>query len=124
MSAKILIVDDDPNERLVYNSALESLKYELLEAESGPKDLEQCKRRTHDAAIHDLRMPGMDGMELLEQMRARNINTPAVIITAYADVPNAVTARKLGAIDFLKKPIHPELFKFGPGKESFNATNK
>ena len=108
MSAKILIVDDEPNVRLMYHSALESEKYELYEAESGAKALEQCKHRKHDAAILDLRMPGMDGLELLEQMHGRHVFTPVVIITAFADVPNAVSAMKLGAIDFLQKPILPE----------------
>jgi DNA-binding NtrC family response regulator len=53
-------------------------------------------------------MPGMDGLELLAAMRDKNIKTPAVIITAYGDVPNAVKAMKLGAIDFLAKPITPD----------------
>ena len=108
MSAKILIVDDEPNVRLMYRSALESEQYELYEAESGPKALEQCKHRKHDVAILDLRMPGMDGLELLENMHEHGINTPVVIITAFADVPNAVNAMKLGAIDFLQKPILPD----------------
>jgi len=108
MSAKILIVDDEPNVRLMYHSALESEKYELYEADSGTKALDQCKLRKHDVAILDLRMPGMDGLELLEKMHEQGDNTPVVIITAFADVPNAVNAMKLGAIDFLKKPILPD----------------
>ena len=108
MSPKILIVDDEPNVRLMYHSALESEKYELYEADSGTKALDQCKLRKHDVAILDLRMPGMDGLELLHQMQELNINTPVVFITAFADVPNAVNAMKLGAIDFLKKPILPD----------------
>jgi len=108
MNAKILIVDDEPNVRLMYRSALESEGYELFEADCGAKALEQCAGRKYDAAILDLRMPGMDGLELLEQMHERGINNPVVIITAFADVPNAVNAMKLGAIDFLQKPILPE----------------
>jgi len=108
MIPKILIVDDEPNVRLMYHSALESEKYELYEADSGTKALDQCKLRKHDVAILDLRMPGMDGLELLEKMHEQGDNTPVVIITAFADVPNAVNAMKLGAIDFLKKPILPD----------------
>ena len=108
VKSKILIVDDEPNVRLMYHSALESENYELHEAESGPKALEQCKLRTHDVATLDLRMPGMNGLELLEKMHEQGINTPAVIITAFADVPHAVNAMKLGAIDFLQKPILPD----------------
>ena len=109
MSAKILIVDDEPTVRLMYRSTLESSgNYELYEAESGPKALEQCRQRTHALAILDLRMPGMSGLELLEKMHEQGVNTPAVMITAFADVPNAVNAMKLGAIDFLQKPILPD----------------
>ena len=108
MNAKILIVDDEPNVRLMYRSALESEGYEIFEAESGGKALAQCLARLHDAAILDLRMPDIDGLELLCKMHELKIYTPAVIITAYADVPNAVNAMKLGAIDFLKKPILPD----------------
>lgn len=109
MNAKILIVDDEPNVRLMYRSALETGGYEIFEAESGTRALEQCVARTHDAAILDLRMPGdMNGLDLLQEMRKLNIQTPAVFITAFADVPNAVNAMRLGAIDFLQKPILPD----------------
>ena len=108
MSEKILIVDDEPNVRLMYRAALES-HYKIFEAGSAAKALEECLARRHDVAILDLRMPGdMDGLELLNEMKRLNITTPAVIITAYADVPNAVNAMKLGAIDFLQKPILPD----------------
>jgi YesN/AraC family two-component response regulator len=53
-------------------------------------------------------MPGMDGLELLAKMREVGITVPATIVTAYSDVPNAVKAMKLGAIDFLQKPLRPE----------------
>jgi DNA-binding response OmpR family regulator len=109
MSAKILIVDDEPNVRLMYRAALEGSGYEIDEAESGEKALEQCVQRKHDVAILDLRMPGgMDGLKLLEEMHALDIQTPVVFITAFANVPDAVSAMKQGAIDFLQKPILPE----------------
>lgn len=109
MNAKILIVDDEANVRLMYRSSLEGGGYEIYEADSGAKALDECMARRHDVAILDLRMPGgMDGLELLRQMQELNINTPVVFITAFADVPNAVNAMKLGAIDFLQKPILPD----------------
>jgi DNA-binding response OmpR family regulator len=64
-----------------------------------------------DLAILDMRMPEMDGLELLERMRERKIQTPVVIITAYGDIPHAVRAMKLGAIDFLQKPLTPEVLR-------------
>ena len=53
-------------------------------------------------------MPGMDGLQLLAKMREVGITVPAMIVTAYSDVPHAVKAMKLGAIDFLQKPLRPE----------------
>lgn len=108
MSIRILIVDDERNVRLMYRSALETEGFEVFEADSGAAALEQCMARTHDVAILDLRMPEMDGLELLGKMKELKIGTPVVIITAFADVPNAVNAMKLGAIDFLQKPLLPE----------------
>jgi len=109
MNGKILIVDDEPNVRLMYRSALEGGGFEIYEADSAAKALEQCAARRHDVAVLDLRMPGgMDGLELLEEMKSKLIDTPVVFITAFASVPNAVNAMKLGAIDFLQKPILPD----------------
>ena len=108
MTAKILIVDDEPNVRLMYRSALEGGCYQIAEADSGEHALKQCESQIPDVAILDLRMPGgMSGLELLQAMKKQNIQAPVVFITAYADVPNAVNAMKLGAIDFLQKPILP-----------------
>lgn len=109
MNGKILIVDDEPNVRLMYRSALEGSGLEIHEADSAAKALEHCAARQHDVAVLDLRMPGgMDGLQLLEEMKRRHIDTPVVFITAFASVPNAVNAMKLGAIDFLQKPILPD----------------
>ena len=108
MSVPILIVDDEPNVRLMYRAALAGQGYELFEASSGVAALAECEAREHAAAILDLHMPGMDGFELLQTMQGRGITTPVVFVTAYGDVPNAVRAMKLGAIDFLSKPPTPD----------------
>jgi DNA-binding response OmpR family regulator len=108
MSEPILIVDDEPNVRLMYRTSLAGQGYEIFEASSGEAALEQCEERQHVAAILDLRMPGMDGFELLEKMQGRGITTPVVFVTAFGDVPNAVKAMRMGAIDFLPKPPTPD----------------
>jgi DNA-binding response OmpR family regulator len=108
MSKQILVVDDEPNVRLTYRVTLETEGFTVLEANSGPKALEQFAAHPIDLAILDMRMPEMDGLDLLAEMRKRGNNTPTVIITAYGDVPHAVRAMKLGAIDFLKKPVTPD----------------
>lgn len=107
MDKRILIVDDERNVRLMYRSVLEGT-YSVDEAESGAKALDRFVQHAYDLAVLDLQMPGMSGLELLEKMNGLNVKTPVVIITAFGDVPNAVYAMKLGAIDFLQKPLTPD----------------
>jgi DNA-binding response OmpR family regulator len=108
MSANILIVDDETNVRLNYRVTLETEGYKVFEAVSGARALEELLGRSFDLAILDMRMPGMDGLELLAKMREIGITVPTMIVTAFSDVPHAVQAMKLGAIDFLQKPLRPE----------------
>jgi DNA-binding response OmpR family regulator len=134
VSAKILIVDDETNVRLNYRITLETEGYQISEAASGAIALEELLAGSFDLAILDMRMPGMDGLDLLAKMREVGIGVPAMIVTAYSDVPHAVLAMKLGAIDFLQKPLRPEelrrivaeiIKRHAPQKEhpaeSFNA---
>jgi DNA-binding response OmpR family regulator len=108
MSKRILIVDDEPNVRLSYRTVLEAEHYSVEEAKSAAVALEKLSADRFELAILDLRMRGMDGLDLLGQMRERGLTTPVVIVTAYGDLPHAVRAVKLGAIDFLQKPLTPE----------------
>src|SRR6202162_6570535 len=108
MNKRILIVDDETNVRLNFRMTLETEGYEIFEAPSAPQALRALAEHSFALAILDLRMPGMDGLELLAKMRETGIRVPAMIVTAYSDVPNAVKAMKLGAIDFLQKPLRPE----------------
>jgi two-component system OmpR family response regulator len=108
MNKRILIVDDEPNVRLSYRAVLEAEGYTVDEARSAATGLEKLVAGHFDLAILDLRMPEMDGLELLAKMRERGLSTPSVIITAYGDLPHAVEAVKLGAIDFLQKPLKPD----------------
>ena len=112
----ILIVDDEPNVRLNYRVTLETEGFEVREASDGGAALRELAGKDFDLAILDMRMPEMDGLELLESMRERNIQTPVVIITAYGDIPHAVRAMKLGAIDFLEKPLTPEVLRSTVGE--------
>lgn len=108
MNARILIVDDEPNVRLSYRADLEVEGYFIDEASSAATALEKLIAAHFDLAILDLRMPETDGLTLLAHMRERGLATPVVFITAYGDLPHAVKATKLGAIDFLQKPLTPE----------------
>jgi FixJ family two-component response regulator len=108
MSGRVLVVDDEPHVRLSYRVALETEGYDVVEVNSGKAALDQLVDRRFGLAILDMRMPEMDGLELLARMRENKIGVPVVIVTAYSDVPHAVKAMKLGAIDFLQKPLKPE----------------
>ena len=108
MNKRILIVDDETNVRLNFRTALETEGYEVFAVSSGEEAVQSLAERTFALAILDIRMPGMGGLELLAKMRESGIKVPAMIVTAYSDVPNAVKAMKLGAIDFLQKPLRPE----------------
>jgi DNA-binding response OmpR family regulator len=109
MNKRILIVDDETNVRLNFRTTLETEGYEIFEARSGEEAVQLLAEHTFALAILDIRMPtGMDGLELLAKMQESGIRVPAMIVTAFSDVPNAVKAMKLGAIDFLEKPLRPE----------------
>jgi DNA-binding NtrC family response regulator len=103
----ILIIDDEPNARLSFRTALEGEGYQVADAASGSMATEKLSDERFDLAILDLRMPGVGGLELLEWMRAEGMDMPVIIVTAYGTVPDAVRAMKLGAIDFLEKPLRP-----------------
>ena len=111
MSKQVLVVDDEPNVRLAYRLTLEAEGMSVHQADGAVAALEKLSTTPIDLAILDLRMPGMDGLELLAEMRKREHLTPTVIITAYGEIPHAVRAMKLGAIDFLEKPLTPEALR-------------
>jgi DNA-binding response OmpR family regulator len=104
----ILIVDDEPNVRLVFRTALEAAGYAVAEAEDGESALDRLRRSAIALVILDLKMPGIGGLETLRRLRAAGQDVPVVIVTAHGSIPDAVAAMKLGAIDFLTKPIRPE----------------
>jgi DNA-binding NtrC family response regulator len=110
---RILIVDDEPNVRLMLRTALESVGHAVIEAGDGKAALDALKspNAACDLVVLDLLMPRMDGMELLRRLRADNMTTPVVILTAHGSIPEAVEAMKLGAIDFLTKPITPDALR-------------
>ena len=92
-------------------TTLESVGYKVVEAEDGVRALERLRVESCDLILLDLLMPKMDGMELLRRLRADGSAVPTVILTAHGSIPEAVEAMKLGAIDFLAKPITPDALR-------------
>ncbi|WP_435020664.1 response regulator [Tundrisphaera sp. TA3] len=109
--ARILIVDDEPNVRLVFRAALESRGYAIAEAVDGPSALEALAGSRADLVLMDLQMPGIDGIETLRRLREGGNDVPVIFISAHGRVPDAVAAMKLGAIDFLAKPLTPDVLR-------------
>ncbi len=104
----ILVVDD---EEIVRSSLVDWLRedgYHAEAAENGFEALEKLKEKPWDIALVDLKMPKMDGLELMERMKKLKPDIQVIIITAYATVHTAVQAMKMGAYDYLVKPFNPE----------------
>ena len=109
--SRVLIVDDEPNVRLVFRTTLESAGFRVDEAADGVAALEWLGRTSCDVVLLDLQMPGVGGMEVLRRIRDEDNDVPVVIVTAYGTIPDAVAAMKLGAIDFLSKPLAPDALR-------------
>ena len=107
--APILIVDDDADVRDSLRWLLESSDYLVNEHGSAAGVLADPQLRQALCLIADVRMPGMDGLQLQQELKARKIGVPVVVVTGHGDVPLAVRAMKAGAIDFLEKPFDEEL---------------
>jgi DNA-binding NtrC family response regulator len=103
----ILIVDDEKNTREGLARALRRT-YDVMLAESGQRALSLLSERPVDIVLSDVRMPGMDGMTLLRRALAKSPRPIFILLTAYGSIENAVEATKLGAYDFLTKPINLE----------------
>src|ERR1043166_7587006 len=112
MSQRILIIDDEESIRRVTRLTLQAAGYEVGEAPDGERGLESFGNgSTWDAVLLDQRMPGMDGLEALRHLKERNPAARVIISTAYASIELAVDAMKLGATDFVRKPLTPEALR-------------
>ncbi|AKF05027.1 sigma-54-dependent transcriptional regulator [Sandaracinus amylolyticus] len=103
--ARVLVVDDDRAVGLVLASLLKQAGYESHHVASGEDALAALASRAIDVVISDVRMPGMDGMELLGEVKQRTPDVPVLLLTAHGSVPLAVEAMKAGAAEFLLKPF-------------------
>lgn len=104
----ILIVDDEKNIRLTLSECLESPDYYIDAAESGEEALAKIKEREFSVVFLDLRLPGMDGLEVLREMNALRPDIRIVIITAHGTIDSAIEATRLGAAAFIQKPFVPQ----------------
>src|SRR5438067_1038 len=105
---RILIVDDDAGQRSLLDSFLRSQGFETLPVASGEGALEVLRNEEINMMISDVRMPGMTGLETLRRARQQHSVLPVLLVTAYADIREAVGAMRDGALNYLAKPIDLE----------------
>ncbi len=103
----VMVVDDEFSVRDSLSRWLRKDGIDAVACESGAAALELAKGRRFDAAVVDIRMPGMDGLDLQGALRALDAGLPVIIVTAYASVDTAVRALKEGAFDYVTKPVDP-----------------
>lgn len=102
---KILIIDDNESLRYTLESVLEEHGYDPKSVEDGSKAIEEVKTKNYDLVICDMKMPKMDGMQILAEVKKIDPDIPFIILTAFGDIRNAVEAMKQGASDYLTKPF-------------------
>jgi len=103
--SRILIIDDEKPIRRALREILEYEKFEVDEAEDGPSGLEKARTGEFDVILCDIKMPKMDGIELLENVQKEGIDSPMVMISGHGNIETAVEAIKKGAFDFIQKPL-------------------
>src|SRR5678816_4200307 len=104
----ILLVDDEPGVRSALGGVLRDEGYEFYAVDSGEACLERLSRRSYDVVVLDIWLPGMDGLATLARMRERQIEVQVVVISGHGNIESAVRAIKMGAFDFVEKPLSLE----------------
>jgi two-component system, NtrC family, response regulator AtoC len=105
-NANILVVDDEKNGRRMLEILLSKLGYQVLTANDGNQALEVFKHNEINLLISDLKMPNLDGIGLLNELRSQTNEVPVILLTAFGSVNTAVSAMKLGAYDFIERPYN------------------
>jgi DNA-binding NtrC family response regulator len=103
--AKILIIDDEASIRRTLKEILEFEKYAVDVAEDGMKGVELAKRNTYDVIFCDIKMPQMDGLEVLDTLKDEAVPTPVIMISGHGNIETAVDSIRKGAYDFIEKPL-------------------
>lgn len=107
-NALVLVVDDEQDIRDACERILSRVGYQVQKASRGDEALDILNKESVDIMLLDLKMPGMDGLEVLERVRKQNTDIQVIVITGYATVETAIEAMKQGAYDFIPKPFEPD----------------
>ena len=132
MSSKILVIDDDTAFCVMLKTFLQKKGYEVINAFTGEQAQEELKNNVFDVVLTDIRLPDSDGLQILKYIKESSLEARVILMTGYTDIKTAVNAMKLGAFDYVGKPINPEeiLHIIGlalnkkPDKQSLSVTKK
>ena len=102
---KILVVDDEEGARELFNTILSDEGYEVTLAVNGEDALSRMKGVVYDLVVTDIKMPGMDGLQLLQEIRKEGSKADVIMVTAYGEVESYLKAMSLGAAEYINKPI-------------------
>ena len=105
LEAKVLLVDDEQDFLETLSNRLEMRGLKVSAVTSGEQAISEARQQDYDAIVVDLAMPGIDGLETLKRIKADNPNAEIIMLTGHASVQSGVEAMKLGAGDFLQKPV-------------------
>ncbi len=108
---KVLVVDDDPVVEKSFNRVLSGKGYAVIAAHNGEEALDKLRNETYDVVFTDIKMPGMNGLEVAERVKASQPWLPVVIVTGYGTDDYEARARAAGVSDFLRKPLSPEMIE-------------
>jgi anti-anti-sigma factor len=110
---KILVIDDEKATLKMFRLFLDVYGFDILTAESGEEGLEVFDREKPDIVLTDIKMPGMDGIEVLQEIKKRSPGTEVIVITGHGDMDLAIQALNLDAADFINKPIQRQSLEQG-----------
>lgn len=113
---KVLVVDDDAVVGKSFNRVLSSKGYVVTTAQNAHEALKQIREQEFDVVFTDIKMPGMDGVELAERVKSSRPWTPVVIITGFGTTENESRAKAAGVSDFMRKPLSPEMIEASAAK--------
>jgi DNA-binding NtrC family response regulator len=102
---KILVVDDEEGARELFNTILSDEGYEVTLAVNGSEALSRIRGADYDLVVTDIKMPGMDGLQLLQEIRKAGSKVDVIMVTAYGEVESYLKAMSLGAAEYINKPI-------------------
>jgi len=111
LKKKVLVVDDDPVVGRSFDRVLDGKGYAVIHAHDGEEALRKLASESYDVVFTDIRMPGMSGLDVAEQVKARQPWLPVVIVTGYGTEENEARAEAAGVAGFLRKPLSPEMIE-------------